>query len=118
MLLKYLAGKFCGSNLFSLDGFRFSIPDTSLKIRHVEKLPKVVLGNEESHAVLNTQQLLVIIYYSGPRLVVDQLQSPVCVPLVNFLMFFYTFLRFRDTVNALRSDIGASCNLIMIEKKY
>ncbi|XP_054809216.1 uncharacterized protein LOC129311171 isoform X3 [Prosopis cineraria] len=45
--------------------------------RHVEKLPKVVLGNEESHAMLNAQQLLVIIYYSGPRLIVNQLQSPV-----------------------------------------
>ncbi|XP_045817699.1 uncharacterized protein LOC123910582 [Trifolium pratense] len=46
-------------------------------IRHLEKLPKVVLSNEEPFAVLHAQQLLMIIYYSGPRLLVDQLQSPV-----------------------------------------
>ncbi|KAK7310173.1 hypothetical protein RJT34_07504 [Clitoria ternatea] len=46
-------------------------------IRHLEKLPKVVLGNEESLAVLHTQQLLTIIFYSGPYLLVDHLQSPV-----------------------------------------
>ncbi|KAK7407807.1 hypothetical protein VNO78_09907 [Psophocarpus tetragonolobus] len=46
-------------------------------IRHLEKLPRLVLGNEESHAVLHAQQLLTIIFYSGPRLLVDHLQSPV-----------------------------------------
>ncbi|RDX87599.1 TELO2-interacting protein 1-like protein, partial [Mucuna pruriens] len=46
-------------------------------IRHLEKLPRVVLGREESLAVLHAQQLLTIIFYSGPRLLVDHLQSPV-----------------------------------------
>ncbi|KAK7259182.1 hypothetical protein RIF29_24782 [Crotalaria pallida] len=46
-------------------------------IRHLEKLPKVVLGNEESLAVLHSRQLLTIIFYSGPHLLVDHLQSPV-----------------------------------------
>ncbi|PNX85424.1 hypothetical protein L195_g041493, partial [Trifolium pratense] len=45
-------------------------------IRHLEKLPKVVLSSEEPFAVLHAQQLLTIIYYSGPRLLVDHLQSP------------------------------------------
>ncbi|GAU34751.1 hypothetical protein TSUD_17230 [Trifolium subterraneum] len=48
-------------------------------IRHLEKLPKVVLSNEEPFAVLHAQQLLTIIYYSGPRLLVDHLQSPLGV---------------------------------------
>ncbi|KAK7308317.1 hypothetical protein VNO77_41919 [Canavalia gladiata] len=50
---------------------------TEIFIRHLEKLPKVVLGHEESLAVLHAQQLLTIIFYSGPHLLVDHLQSPV-----------------------------------------
>ncbi|XP_031381472.1 uncharacterized protein LOC116196072 isoform X2 [Punica granatum] len=46
--------------------------------RLIEKLPKVVLGSEESLALSHAQQLLVVLYYSGPLLVVDQLlHSPV-----------------------------------------
>ncbi|KAK7859044.1 telo2-interacting protein 1 like protein [Quercus suber] len=41
--------------------------------RLIEKLPKVVLGREESLALSHAQQLLVVIYYSGPQLVVDHL---------------------------------------------
>ncbi|XP_073223628.1 uncharacterized protein [Cicer arietinum] len=48
-------------------------------IRHLEKLPKVVLSNEEPLAVLHAQRLLTIIFYSGPRLLVDHLQSPLGV---------------------------------------
>lgn len=49
------------------------------KTRLIEKLPKVVLGREESLALSHAQQLLVVMYYSGPQLVVDQLlRSPVC----------------------------------------
>ena len=55
---------------------------TSFKFRHLEKLPKMVLGNEESLAVLHAQQLLTIIFYSGPRLLVDHLQSSVCASLI------------------------------------
>ncbi|ESW25029.1 hypothetical protein PHAVU_003G002100 [Phaseolus vulgaris] len=50
---------------------------TEIFIRHLEKLPRVVLGHEESHAVLHAQKLLTIIFYSGPRLLVAHLQSPV-----------------------------------------
>ncbi|XP_058218097.1 uncharacterized protein LOC131329059 isoform X2 [Rhododendron vialii] len=46
--------------------------------RSIEKLPKVVLGSEDSLAVSEVQKLLVVIYFSGPQLVVDHLlQSPV-----------------------------------------
>lgn len=51
-------------------------------IRNLEKLPRVVLGHEESHAVLHAQQLLTIIFYSGPRLLVDHLQSPVWASII------------------------------------
>ncbi|QCD89332.1 Armadillo-type fold [Vigna unguiculata] len=50
---------------------------TEIFMRHLEKLPKVVLGDEESHAVLHAQKLLTIILYSGPRLLVAHLRSPV-----------------------------------------
>ncbi|KAK4369546.1 hypothetical protein RND71_013338 [Anisodus tanguticus] len=46
--------------------------------RLVEKLPKVVLGTDESYAIAHSQKLLVLIYFSGPQLVADYLfQSPV-----------------------------------------
>ncbi|CAL5207919.1 unnamed protein product [Lathyrus oleraceus] len=48
-------------------------------IRHLEKLPKVVLSNDEPLAVLHAEQLLTIIFYSGPRLLVNHLQSPIGV---------------------------------------
>ncbi|XP_060670317.1 uncharacterized protein LOC107403735 [Ziziphus jujuba] len=46
--------------------------------RLIDKLPKVVLGSEDVLAISHARQLLVIIYYSGPQFVVEQLlQSPV-----------------------------------------
>ncbi|GFZ05787.1 ARM repeat superfamily protein [Actinidia rufa] len=46
--------------------------------RLIAKIPKVVLGSEESLAVSEVQKLLVVIYFSGPQLVADHLlQSPV-----------------------------------------
>ncbi|XP_028787587.1 uncharacterized protein LOC114743543 [Neltuma alba] len=81
--------------LFSLNWKPLLEQDASeIFSRHVEKLPKVVLGNEESHAVLNAQQLLVIIYYSGPRLMFDQLQSPVGA--ARFLDVFAACLSHRS----------------------
>ncbi|CAL1409398.1 unnamed protein product [Linum trigynum] len=45
--------------------------------RLIDKLPKVVLGGEESAALFHAQQLLVVIYYSGPEYMLDHLQNPV-----------------------------------------
>ncbi|XP_010669990.2 uncharacterized protein LOC104887100 isoform X2 [Beta vulgaris subsp. vulgaris] len=46
--------------------------------RLLEKLPKLVLGCEESLALACARQMLAVIYYSGPQLVVDHLlRSPV-----------------------------------------
>ncbi|XP_011086354.1 TELO2-interacting protein 1 homolog isoform X2 [Sesamum indicum] len=41
--------------------------------RLVEKLPQVILGNEESLALSHAQKLLVVTYFGGPRLVADYL---------------------------------------------
>ncbi|XP_043712910.1 uncharacterized protein LOC122661552 [Telopea speciosissima] len=46
--------------------------------RLVEKLPKAVLGSEETVALLHAQQLLAVIYYAGPEIVVHQL---LCSPI-------------------------------------
>ncbi|XP_050216425.1 uncharacterized protein LOC126667488 [Mercurialis annua] len=45
--------------------------------RLIEKLPKVILSNEESLALSHAQQLLVVVYFSGPQFLLDQLLSPV-----------------------------------------
>ncbi|KAJ4705806.1 ARM repeat superfamily protein [Melia azedarach] len=50
---------------------------TDIFTRLIEKLPKLVLGSEESLALSHAQKLLVVMYYSGPQFVLDQLQSPV-----------------------------------------
>ncbi|KAJ1440469.1 Armadillo-type fold [Sesbania bispinosa] len=75
-------------------------------IRHLEKLPKVVLSNEESRAVLHTQQLLTIIFYSGPRLLVDHLQSPVGA--ARFLDVFAACLSHNSVFSGLLSKITST----------
>ncbi|KAG8487262.1 hypothetical protein CXB51_020577 [Gossypium anomalum] len=45
--------------------------------RLIEKLPKTVLGSDESLALSHVQQLLTVIYYSGPQFLLHHLQSPV-----------------------------------------
>ncbi|KAI5332614.1 hypothetical protein L3X38_022743 [Prunus dulcis] len=66
-------------NLFTLIGENQLGHDVAqIFTRLIDKLPKVVLGSEESLALSHAQQLLVIMYYSGPLFVVDHiLQSPV-----------------------------------------
>lgn len=50
----------------------------------------MVLGSEEAVAISHAQKLLVIIYFSGPRLVKDHLlQSPVCAPSIFLFLFFW-----------------------------
>lgn len=39
--------------------------------------------------MLHAQQLLTIIYYSGPRLLVDHLQSPVCAIIISYVLDIY-----------------------------
>ncbi|XP_057445724.1 uncharacterized protein LOC130737884 [Lotus japonicus] len=75
-------------------------------IRHLEKLPKVVLSNEESNAVLHAQQLLTIIFYSGPRLLVDHLQSPVGA--AKFLDVFATCLSHNSVFSGSLGKITSS----------
>ncbi|XP_010472756.1 PREDICTED: uncharacterized protein LOC104752346 isoform X2 [Camelina sativa] len=45
--------------------------------RLLERLPKVVLGNEELPALSVVKQLLVVTYYSGPQFLANHLQSPI-----------------------------------------
>ncbi|XP_042499486.1 uncharacterized protein LOC122077580 [Macadamia integrifolia] len=52
--------------------------------RLVEKLPRAVLGSEETVAVLHAQQLLALIYYAGPQIVVHQL---LCSPIAAARFF-------------------------------
>ncbi|KAL2897187.1 TELO2-interacting protein 1-like protein [Bienertia sinuspersici] len=64
--------------LFSSHG-KYTIEDDLAELfnRILEKLPKLVLGCEESLALASAQQLLAVIYYSGPQLVADHLlRSP------------------------------------------
>ncbi|CAI0450425.1 unnamed protein product [Linum tenue] len=65
---------------------RFGFVDQQLQLdtgshffcRLIEKLPKVVLGGKELAALFHAQQLLAVIYYSGPRFMLDHLQNPMC----------------------------------------
>ncbi|OMO55316.1 hypothetical protein CCACVL1_27310 [Corchorus capsularis] len=45
--------------------------------RLIEKLPKSILRSDESLALSHAQQLLTVIYYTGPQFLLDHLQSPV-----------------------------------------
>ncbi|XP_024008438.1 TELO2-interacting protein 1 homolog [Eutrema salsugineum] len=65
-------------HLFS-DRAKYHVESDIIKIfsRLLERLPKVVLGNEEMPALSVVKQLLVVSYYSGPRFLADHLQSPI-----------------------------------------
>ncbi|XP_074303602.1 uncharacterized protein LOC141638053 [Silene latifolia] len=52
--------------------------------RLLERLPKVVLGSEESVALASAQQMLAVIYYSGPQLIMDHL---LCFPVKAAKLF-------------------------------
>ncbi|KAM7264970.1 hypothetical protein ACFE04_002653 [Oxalis oulophora] len=65
-------------NLFvSNEKLNFKNDVAEIFSRLIEKIPKVVLRSEESLAFSHTQQLLVVIYFSGPKFMVDHLRSPV-----------------------------------------
>ncbi|XP_021674719.2 uncharacterized protein LOC110660661 isoform X2 [Hevea brasiliensis] len=64
--------------LFSSSGKHHVKRDiTEIFSRLIEKLPKVVMGNEDSLALSHAKKLLAVIYYSGPHFVMEQLVSPV-----------------------------------------
>ncbi|XP_057541930.1 uncharacterized protein LOC130820533 isoform X3 [Amaranthus tricolor] len=65
--------------LFLSDG-KYTVVDDLAEIfnRLLEKLPKLVLGCEETLALASAQQMLALMYYSGPQVVVDHLlRSPI-----------------------------------------
>ncbi|KAF8412889.1 hypothetical protein HHK36_000861 [Tetracentron sinense] len=70
--------------------------------RLIEKLPKVLLGNEETITLSHAQRLLAVIYYSGPQLVVDHLlRSPLTEGQFNIVSIQYKFI-----FNILRLNNG------------
>lgn len=73
--------------------------------RLIEKLPKTVLGSDESLALSHAQQLLTIIYYSGPQFLLHQLQSPVTAArfLDVFALCLSQNLAFTDSLKKLVS---------------
>ncbi|GFP92753.1 telo2-interacting protein 1 homolog [Phtheirospermum japonicum] len=71
--------------------------------RLVEKLPQVVLGNDESLALSHTRKLLAVTYFGGPRLVADYLLSPVTAArfLDNFALCLSQNSVFAGSLNKL-----------------
>ncbi|KAG8365251.1 hypothetical protein BUALT_Bualt18G0084800 [Buddleja alternifolia] len=79
--------------------------------RLIEKLPRVILGNEESLALSHARKLLAVTYFGGPRLVADYLlQSPVAA--ARFLDIFTLCLSqnsvFAGSLNKLASTRPSS----------
>lgn len=74
--------------------------------RLVKKLPKVVLGTDELHAIAHSQKLLVLIYFSGPQLVADYLlQSPVSAT----GLLFFLFLSFKVRIFCHDAELSILC---------
>lgn len=92
--------------------------------RLLEKLPKVVLGSENSSALSHAQQLLVVIYYSGPQLVVDHLRSPIAA--ARFLDIFALCLSQNSVfagsldkyISARPSSIGYLHSVAELEARF
>ncbi|XP_047335958.1 uncharacterized protein LOC124939537 [Impatiens glandulifera] len=63
--------------------------------RIIERLPKVVLGNDELAALAEVRKLMTLIYFAGPQRVANLLQSPV------------TTARFLDVVSLCLSHSSA-----------
>ncbi|XVE98976.1 hypothetical protein REPUB_Repub03eG0156200 [Reevesia pubescens] len=82
--------------------------------RLIEKLPKAVLGSDESLALSHAQQFLTVIYYSGPQFLLDHLQSPVTA--ARFLDVFALCLSqnsaFSGSLNKLVSRRPSSIGYI------
>ncbi|WMV59494.1 hypothetical protein MTR67_052879 [Solanum verrucosum] len=79
--------------------------------RLVEKLPKVVLGTDELHAIAHTQKLLVLIYFSGPLLVADYLlQSPVGATGLVFSLF----LSFKVRIFCHDAELSILCLRVIV----
>ncbi|GMI88663.1 hypothetical protein like AT1G79190 [Hibiscus trionum] len=78
--------------------------------RLIEKLPKIVLGSDESLALSYAQQLLTVIYYSGPQFLLHHLQSPITA--ARFLDVFALCLSqnsgFTGSLNKLVSTRSSS----------
>ncbi|KAL4303341.1 hypothetical protein GQ457_10G015910 [Hibiscus cannabinus] len=78
--------------------------------RLIEKLPKIVLGSDESLALSYVQQLLTVIYYSGPQFLLHHLQSPITA--ARFLDVFALCLSqnsaFTGSLNKLVSTRSSS----------
>ncbi|XVF60850.1 hypothetical protein PTKIN_Ptkin08bG0081000 [Pterospermum kingtungense] len=83
---------------------------TTIFSRLIEKLPKTVLGSDESLALSHAQQLLTMIYYSGPQFLLHQLQSPVAAArfLDVFALCLSQNLAFTDSLNKLVSTRPSS----------
>ncbi|KAJ8631292.1 hypothetical protein MRB53_024615 [Persea americana] len=66
-------------SLFMLDAKHLAEDEVAeIFSRLVEKLPRLVLGSDETIAVSHAQRLLAVVYYAGPQLVVDHLlRSPI-----------------------------------------
>lgn len=82
--------------------------------RLIEKLPKTLLGSNESVALSHSQKLLAVIYYSGPQFLIDHLQSPVAAARLFDILFlcFGQNLAFSGSLGKLISAKPSSAGYL------